>query len=85
MANFTDFQQIILTKVREIVDQKIRQETYKTRWATVTNTSPLRILYDGESAALGITPPTLVSGLAVGDRVLVAWQKGQIVILGKAQ
>jgi hypothetical protein len=34
-------------------------------WATVTATAPLRVQLDGESAALDVTPDTLVSPLAV--------------------
>jgi hypothetical protein len=40
-------------------------------WATVTDDSPLRVQLDGESAPLDVTPDTLVSGLAVDDRVWV--------------
>lgn len=40
-------------------------------WATVTDTSPLRIQLDGESDELDVTPDTLVAGLAVDDRVWV--------------
>ena len=40
-------------------------------WATVTDDSPLRVQLDGEAAPLDVTPDTLVSGLAVDDRVWV--------------
>ena len=40
-------------------------------WATVTDDSPLRVKLDGESAALPVTPDTLVAGLAIADRVWV--------------
>lgn len=41
------------------------------RWATVTQTSPLRIKMDGESSALPFAPDTLVPNLALNDRVRV--------------
>lgn len=61
-------------------------------WATVTATGPLRIKLDGESTALAITPDTLVSGLAVNNRVWVqlvtnddpARRHHRAVVIGKA-
>lgn len=61
-------------------------------WATVTATGPLRVRVDGESTALAITPDTLVSGLAVDNRVWVQLvtsadptrRQRRIVIIGKA-
>lgn len=61
-------------------------------WAKVTGTSPLRVQLDGEDAALGITPDTLVAGLAVDDRVWVqlvtnanpARKHRRLVVLGRA-
>ena len=61
-------------------------------WATVTATGPLRVKLDGESAALAITPDTLVSGLAVNNRVWVqlvtnanpARRYRRLVVIGKA-
>lgn len=46
-------------------------DPFATRWATVTQASPLRIQVDGDTIALPITPDTLVAGLQVGDRVRV--------------
>ena len=61
-------------------------------WATVTDDSPLRVQLDGEAAPLDITPDTLVSGLAVNDRVWVqlvsnadpARRHRRLVVIGKA-
>ena len=61
-------------------------------WATVTATGPLRVKLDGESTALAITPDTLVSGLAVNNRVWVqlvtnanpARRYRRLVVIGKA-
>lgn len=44
-------------------------DPFATRWATVTQASPLRIRIDGDPDPLPITPDTLVAGLLVGDRV----------------
>ena len=41
------------------------------RWATVTQTSPLRVRLDGEATALSVTPDSLTGPLAVGARVWV--------------
>jgi hypothetical protein len=55
-----------------------------TRWATVTQASPLRIKLDGDTDPLDITPDTLVAGLAVDDRVMVARFGRRLVVVGKA-
>lgn len=51
------------------------------RLATVTSTSPLRVKLDG-SIELPATPLSLVSTLAVDDRVLVRFMGRQLVIIG---
>lgn len=61
------------------------------RWATVTQTSPLRIKLDGETTALPFTPDSLVSGLMANDRVWVALatngdpsvKSRRVVVLGR--
>ena len=61
-------------------------------WATVTQASPLRIRLDGESTPLPFAPDKLISGLLVGDRVLVllranlapASRSCRVLIEGKA-
>lgn len=53
-------------------------------WATVTSAAPLRVRKDHEAEPLGVTPQTLVGGLQVGDRVMLAEWHGQPLILGRA-
>lgn len=55
-------------------------------WATVTGTSPLRIKLDGDSAALVLTPDSLVypGVLAVADRVRVELYDRRVVIIGRS-
>lgn len=63
-----------------------------SRWATVTQISPLRIKLDGESVALPFTPDTLVGSLAVNDRVLATlatnddpvFKARRVIVIGKA-
>lgn len=62
-------------------------------WATVTQTTPLRIRLDGETDPIPWTPDTLVAGLVLGNRVLVllwanpasASRSHRLVIKGKSQ
>lgn len=55
------------------------------RWATVTSISPLAIKLDGDTAALGITPDTLVNPayLLVGDRVRVEMTQRKVIVHGR--
>lgn len=55
------------------------------RWATVTQTAPLRIRLDGDAEVLEGAPATLVAGLAVDDRVFTVVADRRPTILGKAQ
>lgn len=52
-----------------------------TRWATVTQVSPLRVKLDGDTDALAVTPGALVQ-VAVGDRVLCLLSGRQVIVLG---
>lgn len=56
------------------------------KWAAVTANSPLRIKMDGDTAALAITPDSLVDPLtlSVGDRVRVELSLRKIVVHGVA-
>lgn len=54
------------------------------RWATVTSVSPLAIRMDGESSPLAAVPQSLVSGLAVGDRVWIQVAGRRVVVHGRA-
>lgn len=54
------------------------------RFGTVTALSPLRVTLDGPlESQLGASPVTLVSGLGVGDRVLVMILHAQMVVTGR--
>lgn len=55
-------------------------------WATVTQLSPLRIRIDGDTAALVLTPESLVdvAALAVSSRVRVELYDRRILIVGLA-
>lgn len=54
------------------------------RWATVTALSPLRVQLDGDTAALDVTPESLIktSSLLVGNRVWVQFFRRRILVLG---
>lgn len=56
------------------------------RWATVTSASPLAIKMDGDSAALGLIPDSLIDPLTLspGDRVRVEMSLRKVTIHGKA-
>src|SRR5699024_1900322 len=74
MASFGDH---ILDTARQIALETARREATHLKWATVTATSPVRIRYDGETAASIVPPQTTAAGLSVGDRVQVIKQHGQ--------
>ena len=53
-------------------------------WATVTNTSPLRVQLDGDTAALLVTPDTLIDPITIiaGQRVRCEINGNKVIILG---
>lgn len=55
-------------------------------WGTVTATAPLRVKLDGDTAALAVTPSSLVDPilLAPGDRVRVELANNRVIVHGKA-
>lgn len=55
-------------------------------WATVTQVSPLRLKLDGDTAALIITPDTLIStsSLSVDDRVRVELSDNRVTVIGRS-
>jgi microcystin-dependent protein len=59
-----------------------KPESDRWTWATVTDSAPLRIRLDGESAALDITPENLVGNLAVGQRVWVQVNGRRAIVTG---
>jgi hypothetical protein len=56
------------------------------RWATVTGVLPLRIKIDGDTAAIPITPDSLIdpTTLVVSDRVRTEMSGNRLVVLGRA-
>lgn len=54
------------------------------RWGRVMVAAPLTVLLDGDEAGHEVTPDTLTSGLAVGDRVLVVVVARRALVLGRA-
>lgn len=79
-----DFGRDMLAEAARIAQQTVAREGTHLRWATVTEVDPLRIRYDGEPNQSIVTPQTTAAGLVVGDRVQVAKQHGQAVIVGRA-
>lgn len=53
------------------------------RWAVVASVAPLTIKFYADEVPLLGTPSTLVAGLAVGDRVMVAIQDNRVTIIGR--
>lgn len=54
-------------------------------WGTVTGTSPLRVRLDGDTAALPVTPDSLIdpAALVVGDRVRCELSRRKLIIHGR--
>lgn len=71
----------VLGQVRTIAEDVVHRLAPRLRSATVTDTGPLRIRYDGEDDASVVTPRTLAR-VAKGDRVVVAKHRGQATVLG---
>ena len=71
----------LIGKVKEL---ESRLDSGSTQhWATVTQASPLRVRFDGDAAALLVTPINLVGTLTVGDRVRAELNNGQLYITDK--
>ncbi|WP_226850618.1 right-handed parallel beta-helix repeat-containing protein [Brachybacterium tyrofermentans] len=71
----------VLQQVRGIARDVLQREGVRLRTATVTQTDPVRITYDGEDDA-SVVPPRRAAVVALGDRVVVAKSRGQATILG---
>ena len=67
-----------------LVPQRAAETPARYAWATVASTSPLRVQPDGDSQIIEARPSTLVSPLAVADRVYVQVVNQRVVILGRA-
>lgn len=64
------------------VEARVRRSV-RLSWATVTSVSPVKVQMDGSGDPLDGAPDSVVAGLLVGDRVLVARQGSQVIILGR--
>jgi len=71
----------LIGKVKELESRLDSGSTQ--RWATVTQASPLRVRFDGDAAALLVTPINLVGTLIVGDRVRAELNTGQLYITNR--
>lgn len=74
----------MLAEAARIAQQTVAHEGTHLRWATVTEVDPLRIRYDGEPNPSIVTPQNTVANLNIGDRVQIAKQHGQAVVVGRA-
>lgn len=54
-------------------------------WATITQSTPLRIRIDGESEPLDLTPDSLTSDVTVGKRVWCQFHGRRVIVIGTAQ
>lgn len=72
-----------LSDLEILLPQKTPDPTVKPMWGTVTQANPLRVMLDGDSSEVPVTPATLVSGLAEGHRVWCVLAGRQLVIIGK--
>lgn len=69
--------------VRQLVDIKAALSLVpSSRWATVTQASPLRITLDGDTSALADSPFCLIPKPKVGDRVSVIVANRRATIIG---
>jgi len=71
----------LIGKVKELESRLDSASTQ--RWATVTQASPLRVRFDGDAAALLVTPINLVGNLALNDRVRAELNNGQLYVTDK--
>lgn len=51
------------------------------RWGTVTGVSPLRVMLDGDAAALPFAPACPVRNLTVGQRVVCVEQHRRVIVI----
>src|SRR5690625_1335434 len=91
MTNFNDeavssnpFGEALYHSMERVATRIVKQEGTRMRWATVESTDPLRIRYDREDDPSSVDPIDLDGGLSIGDRVRVAWFKGQATILPRS-
>lgn len=70
--------------IGDILLPEKKVDTDAWEWATVTQLSPLRVRFDGETTPVTVAPVDTVGKLLVGDRVWVQFHNKQFVVLGKA-
>lgn len=70
-----------LTRRIADIEQRLRSKV-SLRRAVVTSRVPLRVRFDGETSAAGASPSTLLP-VQIGDRVVVAHQGTQMIVLGR--
>ncbi|MEZ5110929.1 MAG: hypothetical protein R2732_05440 [Microbacteriaceae bacterium] len=51
------------------------------RWATVTQSSPLRVILDGDTDAMPFTPASVVRDITVGSRVVCVEQNRRVIVV----
>lgn len=87
MAGSNEYEPPTLTRLARLLEKLARDVSLVPtfRYAVVTSVSPLRVRYDLDGEALAGTPETLVSGLAVGDRVWVQRQFRRDIVLGRSK
>jgi len=73
----------VLDKIVEQLAKPTPEVVPQAMWATVTQASPLRIRFDGEAAALDITPVNLTGALIVGDRVKAQLVNKQLHVVAR--
>ncbi|MFA5898145.1 MAG: hypothetical protein WC829_03415 [Hyphomicrobium sp.] len=65
----------------QLIDAIKKTPTFE--WGEVTGATPLTVKLDGDADNMPGTPATLVSGLQVGDRVMVLSQHRRNTIIGR--
>lgn len=69
----------VLEQISKLRDRVATTPTM--RWGTVTQANPMLVRLDADAAALPYTPASLVTGAAVGERVLCVEQNRRITVL----
>lgn len=75
-----DFGALILSEAGRAASRNSARETVNLRWATVTSAAPFRVRYDGEDDPATI-PPITAGSHSVGDRIVVAKQHEQGIVV----
>lgn len=72
------------TSTASLDSSALATPTSSWRWATVTSVGPIRIRFDGDSAALAVTPEWIVAGVSpsVGLRVWTQTFGRRVLVVG---